>query len=406
MPLKLMFFIAFCVAIATPSDNVAQTPAAPSTPAAVSRPEDRREFRFLSTSKVATMEKELNERAAEGFRLDRVSKTVLSGDLAVLVVRDPSAQEGIHEEYKIISTMRAGTMEKEIVDAGTQGYELRGLISMFRPGITLLGVGDETAAVMERPKDQKTARFEYKLLSTRRESTTQKELDQAVDAGFTPFDIILGQDNGAKSLLLGPQYVITIILGRAVETAAGNAPTREYKFLRTAKVGTMEKEMNQAVKEGYRYFMSAANLLMLMSRERGVKEPAKYQYKLLATRRTGTMQKELFAEGRNGYRYLATTSGLGGLTTVLEQDLSLDAKQRRREYKLLAATREKTTQKEISEALSAGYELLDLTTLGEFIIILDRKDESEPFLSRLIGSKNQSELISNVRNYSKVTGDK
>jgi len=130
MPLKLMFFIAFCVAIATLSDNVAQTPAAPSTPAAVSRPEDRREFRFLSTSKVATMEKELNERAAEGFRLDRVSKTVLSGDLALLVVRDPSAQEGIHEEYKIISTMRAGTMEKEIVDAGTQGYELRGLISM------------------------------------------------------------------------------------------------------------------------------------------------------------------------------------------------------------------------------------------------------------------------------------
>ncbi len=38
----------------------------------------------------------------------------------------------------------------------------------------------------------------------------------------------------------------------------------------------------------------------------------------------------------------------------------------------------------VKEALSAGYQLLDLTTLGEFIIVLDRKDESEPFLSRLI----------------------
>ena len=127
--------------------------------------------------------------------------------------------------------------------------------------------------------------------------------------------------------------------------------------------------------------MSAANLIVLMVRDKGAKDPAQFQYKLLATRRTGTMQKELFAEGRNGYRYLATSSGLGGLTTILEQDLSIDAKQRKREYKLLAATREKTTQKEISAALGAGYQLLDLTTLGEFIIILDRKDESEPFLS-------------------------
>ncbi len=323
------------------------------------------------------MERELNELAAQGVRLERVSKSLLDDQIAALMVRDPATPNTTRYEYKIISTRRAATMEKELTEAAGQGFELRGLTPLFRPGIGAL-IGDETALVVERPASEVARRYEYKLLSTRREKTMQKELEEVLAAGYTPLEMVRGQDNGAASLLFGPQFVNTIIFGRKVGSSEANAAVREYKFLTTTKMGTMEREMNQATKEGYRFYMSAPNMLMLMYRERETKGVAPYQYKLLATRKTATMQKELLEQGEVGYKYLATTTGLGGLATVLERDLTLDPKESRREYKLLATTREKTTQKEIADTLAAGYQILDLTTIGEFILVLDRIAGSAP----------------------------
>jgi len=349
-----------------------------STPAPeAARAAGGREFRFLSTNKVATMERELNQAAAEGFRLERVSKSLLGDDLAVLVSRDPAAPAGTRYEYRAIATRRAGTMDKEIKEAAAEGFELRGLTSMFRPGIAAL-VGDETAALMERVAGETRPRFEYQLLSTKREKTLQKELDEAVAAGYVPVEMVRGQDNGAASILLGPQFVLTIITARPVgsESTLMASPTREYRFLETTKVGTMEREMNRAAKEGFRFHMSAPDMLMLMVRERGAEGPAPFEYKLLATKRTGTMQKELLEHVGTGYRYLATSSGLGGLTTVLERDAASAGASAgasgRRQVKLLATTREGTTRREIAEALAEGYRILDLTTIGEFIVVLDR----------------------------------
>lgn len=374
--------ILLCCACAFSIRMAAQTAPPPSDAPNVSPPpaqsDGRREFRFISTNRVSTMEGELNTLAVQGFRLERVSKSLLGDDLAVLLTRDAATAataDAARHEYKIISTRRAGTMEREITEAAAQGFEMRGLISLFRPGLNVF-VGDETAAVMERPAGQTTRRFEYRMISTRRERTTQRELNEAVAGGFTPVEMVYGQDNGAASLLFGPQFVTTIITGREVNSPAANAPAREYKFLSTTRVGTMEREMNAAAREGYRFFMSAPNMLMLMYRERGeASRAARYEYKLLATQRTGTMQTELLEQGALGYNYLATSSGLGGLTTVLERDLTINPQENRREYKLLATSRERTTQNELVESLAAGYRILDLTTIGEFVIILDRRAE-------------------------------
>ena len=352
-------------------------------PAQAPSPAPAREYRFATTHKVATMERELNELAAKGYRLERVAKTLNAGDMAALVSREAAAPApssatttapaGPRFEYKVLATRRAGTMDKEIAEAAAEGFEIRGLTSMFRPGIGVF-IGDETAVVLERPAGETARRFDYKLLSTRREKTMQKELDEALDAGFEPVEMVRGQDNGAASIILGPQYVHTVILGRrAGVTSAAGAP-REYKFLNTAKVGTMQREMNRAVAEGYRFHLGAPDMLVLMSRERGAKGPAPFMYKLLATRRTGTLQKELLQEGALGFKYLATSNGLGGMAVILERDVRVDLKQEAtREYKLLATSREETTQKEISEAVSEGFRVLDLTTLGEFLLILDRQ---------------------------------
>ena len=78
----LLTMIALCCAADQASQLLAQT--APPAPAGIatqgSPGASQREFRFLSTNKIGTMEKELNELAAQGFRLERVSKTMFKGD--------------------------------------------------------------------------------------------------------------------------------------------------------------------------------------------------------------------------------------------------------------------------------------------------------------------------------------
>lgn len=321
------------------------------------------------------MEKELNDLAVQGFRVERVAKTMLGNELAAIVARDPQAPNARRYEYRMIATRRAGTMGKEITEAASQGFELRGLISLLRIGMAMLVQGDETAVLMERPLGETARRYEYKLLSTRLEKTMQKELNEAMTAGFTPVEMILGEDNGAKSLLFGPQLVFMTILGRPANDSGANANATEYRFLKTSRVGSMEQEMNQAGKEGYRYYMSSPGLMVLMCRQRGSTSAVRYRYKLLATRKTGTMKKELSEHSALGYQYLATTNGLGGLTIILENDAAAEPKPRR-EYKLLASSRERTMEKEIADALASSYQIVDLTNIGEFLIVLVRQGES------------------------------
>jgi hypothetical protein len=60
------------------------------------------------------------------------------------------------------------------------------------------------------------------------------------------------------------------------------------------------------------------------------------------------------------------------MVAVMERSLSGETGNRRYEYKLIATSREETIQKELNEALAAGYQLLDLATLKEQLIILGR----------------------------------
>ena len=363
-PVMLMLAIVVCLTVTASRGTLAQDARRP-------------EVRFVSTTKAGTMEKELNELAAKGFRVERISKSTFSGNLAALVVSSDKSSPATRYEYKLLATRRAETMEKEIMEAAGQGYEMRGLISLMRPGFAAF-IGDETTALMERPFGESAMRYEYKILSSTRDKGMQADLNDAVSAGFTPIEVLLSQDaRRGVSVLLGPKFAVTAILGRQANNASP-ARGREYKFLGTSKVSTMEREMNEQAKDGYRLYFCASTLVALMYKDEGVSGPVPYQYKLLATRKTGTMQKELSEHGLKGYKYLATTSGLGGLTAVLERDLRPEEKESRREYKLIATRRENTTQNELVEALAAGYQLLDLTTVGEFIAVLDRKTEDQP----------------------------
>ena len=149
----------------------------------------------------------------------------------------------------------------------------------------------------------------------------------------------------------------------------------DYRILATNKTSTAQKEMNEAADAGYRFggvmggetTFGGSEVVTVMYRRAG-EDKGRFAYKLLATTKTSTMQKEMQEAGDAGYEYKGQTvysSLLGGREVVIVLELDNDREGRPSyEYRLLAAKKTSTLQKELSEAGAAGYEFVGLTVAG------------------------------------------
>src|SRR5262245_53704163 len=330
------------------------------------------EFLFIDTRNASTLEMELNSHAQLVWRLDRLPKPSLANSICALLTR---AEAGKRYQYKVLATRRVSTIEKEFTQAAAEGWELRGLMSQFNfedmMMMALTHVGSETFMVLERESGEVKRRFEYRLLSAQRKKTIQQELDQAVAEGYIPLAMAGGQDTSGAMVLIGPKFVFNIVLSRSIESPDADKGRYEYRILGAAKVKTMEKEMNQAAKEGFRYYLSTPPLAVLMRREKENAEKGRYDYHLPATLKKATMEKEMNEQGALGYHYVATGAGLG-LATFFEHDTVEKADVARRAYLILKSAKDATIQKQIGESLAAGWTLRDLTHTGEYVIVFDR----------------------------------
>jgi hypothetical protein len=330
------------------------------------------EFLFIDTRDASTLEKELNSNAQLGWRLHQLPKSTLANSVGALLTR---VEAGKRYQYKVLATRRVSTIEKELTQAATEGWEFRGVMSRFDFGDMMMmaftHVGGESFMVLEREAGETKRRFEYRLLSAQRKKTTQQELDQAVAEGYIPLAIAGGQDTSGAMVLLGPKIVLNIVLSRSIESPDADKGRYEYRILGTAKVKAMEKEMNQAAKEGFRYYTSTPPLAVLMRREKENAEKGRYDYHLLATLKKATMEKEMNEQGALGYHYVATGAGLG-IATFFEHDTVEKADVPQRAYLVLKAARDATIQKRIGESLAAGWTLRDLTQTEEYVVVLDR----------------------------------
>ena len=106
-------------------------------------------------------------------------------------------------------------------------------------------------------------------------------------------------------------------------------------------------------------------------------------YRVLATTKTSTMQKEMQEAGDAGFEYRGQTafkSAFGGkeVVVILERPAG-NGPTARFEYRLLAAKRTSTLQKELSEAGDASFEFVGMTVAKtavggeEVVAILRRK---------------------------------
>lgn len=87
-------------------------------------------------------------------------------------------------------------------------------------------------------------------------------------------------------------------------------PESRYLLLSTVKTSTMQKELDEASAQGFRIISAASSCNqseMVLFLERVTQGPDTYKYKLLATTRTSTMEKELNQAAKEGFRLLPRT---------------------------------------------------------------------------------------------------
>jgi len=109
-----------------------------------------RKYRLLATTRTSAMQTEMQQLADGGYSYvdHTVFESALGGkEVAVIMELDSLASARPRSSYRLIATNRTSTMQKELQDAGTQGYALLG----FSLGKTGAG-GNEVIAILRKDK--------------------------------------------------------------------------------------------------------------------------------------------------------------------------------------------------------------------------------------------------------------
>jgi hypothetical protein len=167
---------------------------------------DTVEYRVLATNKTSTMEKEMRDAAAAGFRFGGTmgGDTAFGGnEVVVLMTKDGGAAQ--RYEYRLLATSKTSTMQRELQDAAGAGFEYRGQ-SVF----TSMFGGKEVVVILERDREATgKARWEYRLLATSKTSTMQRELSEIGAGGFEYVGMTVG------STAMGGSELVTITRRKA-----------------------------------------------------------------------------------------------------------------------------------------------------------------------------------------------
>jgi hypothetical protein len=134
------------------------------------------QYKLLATTKTSTMQKEIDQMAAQGYRII-VGAPTSGSEMVLLLSRDGTVAEPY--QYKLLATTRTGTMQKELNDAAETGFRVIPSTMIPKKGF----LSTEIVVIMERPP-KPNRRYNYRLLATSRTGTMQKEITDAKDSGY------------------------------------------------------------------------------------------------------------------------------------------------------------------------------------------------------------------------------
>jgi hypothetical protein len=144
-----------------------------------------------------------------------------------------------------------------------------------------------------------------------------------------------------------------------------------HRVLATNKTSTMQKEMQEAGSDGFRFAavmggetaVGGKEVVVVM--QKSGQDTTRFEYRLIATNKTSTMQKELQEAADTGFVYRGQTvfeSLFGGKEVVVILERTPDsAGAPKYEYRLLATTKTSTLEKELKEAGDASFEVVGMT---------------------------------------------
>lgn len=155
---------------------------------------------------------------------------------------------------------------------------------------------------------------------------------------------------------------------------------QNYLVLSTKRIQTLEKELEAAAAKGFRVLYGAPtqqyDMAVLMERS-PEKEP--YNYKVMATMRIKTMEKELNEFAKQGYRLLPRTIVFkqGFLTAEMVMLMERAPKSGKiYEYKLVNAGKETKLHKKMDEAMSQDFNPVTMITVGEHVVVMEKESAS------------------------------
>lgn len=155
-------------------------------------------YKVLATSKTSTMQKEMQEAGDNGFHFVAVmgGETAIGGKEVVVLMEKAFGEKSTYA-YRLLATSKTSTLQKGLQEVADTGFRVVGQ-TVFE---STFG-GKETAAIVEKAASD-TERFEYKLVATSKTSTMEKELKELADAGYQATGLTVG-----KTALGGSELVV------------------------------------------------------------------------------------------------------------------------------------------------------------------------------------------------------
>lgn len=145
------------------------------------------------------MEKELNEGAAAGFRFSKVmgGKASNGGQVIIAMVKEPVVPSQEIRKYRLLATTRTSTMQAEMQQLADGGY-----VYLDHTVFESATGGKEVVVIMELdPLTNQAPHSSYRLLATTRTSTMQKELQDAGAQGYALLGLTAGKTAGGSEVI-------------------------------------------------------------------------------------------------------------------------------------------------------------------------------------------------------------
>ena len=209
------------------------------------QPRSQTEYQVLQTSRTSTLEKEINQAGAEGYR--PIGLFIVLSDYYALLERtvgesrqttEQAADLGSSPRFKLLVSMRLATVEKELRQAAASGY--RALMTAAKESPALLTTGQMVLILLEKTE---TSGYDYVVVGSKDPSDLRQKLQQAAAKGFQLMPQTLVRRIG-----------LTAMLTLLMEKRPGAPCCYDYEVVSVSAKDPagVQKEITLAVEKGLR----------------------------------------------------------------------------------------------------------------------------------------------------------